>query len=105
MFVQWVQELKKVYNNNIEAVDFLVGMLAAILAVTISAMVYWHFYRCSMLNISKQAASTMCLLASPVCLLSCTCIVTCPCGLRGNCSTGSDACALCRRVLGGEPAA
>ena len=84
MVLQWVQELKKVYNNNIEAVDFLVGMLAAILAMTLSAMVYWHFYRCSTLNISKQAASTVCLLTSTVCLMTCTCIVTCPCGLAEN---------------------
>jgi hypothetical protein len=34
MLLQWVQQLKKVYNNDIEAVDYLVGIIPAILAIT-----------------------------------------------------------------------
>jgi hypothetical protein len=34
MLLQWVQQLKKVYNNNIEAVDFLVGLIPPIFATT-----------------------------------------------------------------------
>ena len=34
MLLQWVQQLKKVYNNDIEAVDYLVGIIPVILAIS-----------------------------------------------------------------------